>query len=74
LATRSAARLEFVSHNVVRINRVGDWPSCARFGMLIAHLAEQHSNVVAEPLTVGDLQRMAEGVQETIRRRRRRRV
>ncbi len=41
--------LEFVGHNVVRINRVGDWPSCARFGMLIVHLAEQHSNVLADP-------------------------
>ena len=36
--------LEFLGHDVVRLNHVGDWGTA--FGMLIAHMKETHSKVL----------------------------
>lgn len=42
--------LEWVGHDVLRINHVGDWGT--QFGMLIAHLKDQfpNYNVVSPPI------------------------
>lgn len=41
----SLARLfEFLGHNVIRLNHIGDWGTA--FGMLIAYLKEQHPDVL----------------------------
>ena len=36
--------LEFLGHDVVRLNHIGDWGTS--FGMLIAHMKEEHSDVL----------------------------
>jgi arginyl-tRNA synthetase len=46
--------LEFVGHDVVRENHVGDWG--APFGMLIEHLVDLGEEKAAHELAVGDLE------------------
>ena len=46
--------LEFLGHDVMRINHLGDWGT--QFGMLIAHLKDTHPEYLSNPPTVGDLQ------------------
>ena len=46
--------LEFLGHNVVRINHVGDWGT--QFGMLLAHLEDRFPNFAEETPPIGDLQ------------------
>lgn len=46
--------LEFVGHDVKRINHVGDWGT--QFGMLIAHLKDKHADFLDNPPNIGDLQ------------------
>ncbi|KAK3728943.1 hypothetical protein QZH41_016807 [Actinostola sp. cb2023] len=46
--------LEFVGHNVLRINHVGDWGT--QFGMLIAHLQDRFPNYIEESPPICDLQ------------------
>lgn len=49
------ARLfEFLGHDVIRINHIGDWGT--QFGMLIAHLQEKFPNFDKESPPIGDLQ------------------
>lgn len=36
--------LEFLGHDVVRLNHVGDWGT--QFGMLITHLKDKHPEVL----------------------------
>ncbi|MBD2100914.1 arginine--tRNA ligase [Leptolyngbya sp. FACHB-261] len=47
--------LEFVGHQVLRLNHVGDWGT--QFGMLIAHLQDVHPEALttADTLDLGDL-------------------
>ncbi|MFM7124190.1 MAG: arginine--tRNA ligase [Actinomycetes bacterium] len=45
--------LEFVGHNVVRENHIGDWGT--PFGMLIEHLIDLGETEAANELSVGDL-------------------
>ncbi|XP_074650905.1 arginine--tRNA ligase, cytoplasmic-like isoform X2 [Tubulanus polymorphus] len=45
---------EFVGHDVVRLNHVGDWGT--QFGMLIAHLQDKFPNYKTESPPIGDLQ------------------
>ena len=47
--------LEFIGHDVLRLNHVGDWGT--QFGMLIAHLQEMFPNYLTESPSVGNLQR-----------------
>jgi arginyl-tRNA synthetase len=46
---------EFLGHNVIKINHVGDWGT--QFGMLICELKEKHPSALTEPdaLDLGDL-------------------
>jgi arginyl-tRNA synthetase len=46
--------LEFVGHDVLRLNHVGDWGT--QFGMLITHLQDQFPTYTTESPPVGDLQ------------------
>uniref|UniRef100_T1IQB8 Probable arginine--tRNA ligase, cytoplasmic n=1 Tax=Strigamia maritima TaxID=126957 RepID=T1IQB8_STRMM len=46
--------LEFVGHNVTRINHVGDWGT--QFGMLIAHLQDEFPNYLTVSPPIQDLQ------------------
>ncbi|KAJ8964239.1 hypothetical protein NQ314_005038 [Rhamnusium bicolor] len=46
--------LEYLGHNVIRINHVGDWGT--QFGMLIAHLKDKFPNYSVESPTISDLQ------------------
>ncbi|CRL08609.1 CLUMA_CG021334, isoform A [Clunio marinus] len=46
--------LEFVGHDVLRLNHIGDWGT--QFGMLIAHLEEMFPNYVKESPPIADLQ------------------
>lgn len=46
--------LEFLGHDVLRINHLGDWGT--QFGMLIAHLEERFPNFLNESPPIGDLQ------------------
>jgi len=49
-----ARLLEFVGHDVLRLNHVGDWGT--QFGMLIAHLEDEFPNYVQVSPPIGDLQ------------------
>ncbi|XP_023169160.1 probable arginine--tRNA ligase, cytoplasmic isoform X2 [Drosophila hydei] len=46
--------LEFLQHDVIRINHLGDWGT--QFGMLIAHLEDCFPNFINESPPIGDLQ------------------
>ncbi|XP_058053953.1 probable arginine--tRNA ligase, cytoplasmic [Anopheles bellator] len=46
--------LEFLGHDVLRINHIGDWGT--QFGMLIAHLQDQFPNFQTVSPPIGDLQ------------------
>ncbi|XP_043659456.1 probable arginine--tRNA ligase, cytoplasmic [Drosophila teissieri] len=46
--------LEFLQHDVVRINHLGDWGT--QFGMLIAHLEDRFPNYLNESPPISDLQ------------------
>ena len=45
--------LEFLGHDVVRLNHVGDWGT--QFGMLIAHLKEKFPDYVTKSPPISDL-------------------
>lgn len=49
-----ARLLEFLGHNVLRINHVGDWGT--QFGMLIAHLQDRFPNYLTVSPPINDLQ------------------
>uniref|UniRef100_U5EN81 Probable arginine--tRNA ligase, cytoplasmic n=1 Tax=Corethrella appendiculata TaxID=1370023 RepID=U5EN81_9DIPT len=49
-----ARLLEFLGHDVLRINHVGDWGT--QFGMLIAHLKDIFPNYLNESPPISDLQ------------------
>merc|ERR1711962_1153140 len=49
-----ARLLDFVGHDVLRLNHVGDWGT--QFGMLIAHLEDEFPNYVQVSPPIGDLQ------------------
>ncbi|XP_022224799.1 probable arginine--tRNA ligase, cytoplasmic isoform X2 [Drosophila obscura] len=46
--------LEFLKHDVIRINHLGDWGT--QFGMLIAHLEERFPDFLNKSPPIGDLQ------------------
>ncbi|XP_038222253.1 arginine--tRNA ligase, cytoplasmic [Zerene cesonia] len=46
--------LEFLNHDVLRINHLGDWGT--QFGMLIAHLQDQFPDYKTESPPISDLQ------------------
>jgi len=46
--------LEFVGHDVLRLNHVGDWGT--QFGMLIAHLMDKFPDYSVKAPPIGDLQ------------------
>ncbi|KAF0852904.1 mitochondrial arginyl-tRNA synthetase (ArgRS) [Andalucia godoyi] len=46
--------LEFLGHDVLRINHVGDWGT--QFGMLIAYLKEEFPDFLENPPKIADLQ------------------
>ncbi|KAJ8878786.1 hypothetical protein PR048_019372 [Dryococelus australis] len=46
--------LEFLGHDVVRVNHIGDWGT--QFGMLIAHLQDKFPNYLKESPPINDLQ------------------
>ncbi|CAH1159619.1 unnamed protein product [Phaedon cochleariae] len=46
--------LEFLGHDVLRINHVGDWGT--QFGMLIAHLHDKYPDFHEKSPPIGDLQ------------------
>lgn len=46
--------LEFVGHDVLRLNHIGDWGT--QFGMLIAHLMEKFPDYNKKVPPIGDLQ------------------
>lgn len=50
-----ARTYEFLGHNVIKVNHVGDWGT--QFGMLIAELKEKHPTALtqADALDLGDL-------------------
>jgi len=45
--------LEFLGHDVLRLNHVGDWGT--QFGMLIAHLQDEFPNYLTESPPISDL-------------------
>jgi arginyl-tRNA synthetase len=49
-----ARLLEFVGHDVLRINHIGDWGT--QFGMLIAHLTDKFPDHATRSPQLGDLQ------------------
>lgn len=49
-----ARLLEYLGHDVLRINHVGDWGT--QFGMLIAHLQEKFPDYLTNPPPISDLQ------------------
>lgn len=49
-----ASILEYLGHDVLRINHIGDWGT--QFGMLIAHLEDRFPNFVNESPPIADLQ------------------
>ncbi|XP_043219701.1 arginine--tRNA ligase, cytoplasmic-like isoform X2 [Amphibalanus amphitrite] len=49
-----ARLLDFLGHDVLRINHLGDWGT--QFGMLIAHLADKFPNFRTETPPITDLQ------------------
>ena len=46
--------LEFLGHDVIRINHVGDWGT--QFGMLIAHLQDEYPDFLIKSPPIADLQ------------------
>lgn len=46
--------LEFVGHDVLRLNHIGDWGT--QFGMLIAHLQDRFPDYLVHSPPIGDLQ------------------
>ncbi|ESO84457.1 hypothetical protein LOTGIDRAFT_196660 [Lottia gigantea] len=46
--------LEWVGHDVLRINHLGDWGT--QFGMLIANLQDKYPDFAKNPPSIGDLQ------------------
>ncbi|MGE3954799.1 MAG: arginine--tRNA ligase [Parachlamydiales bacterium] len=42
-----ARMLEFLGHDVLRLNHVGDWGT--QFGMLIAYIKEEHPEIINDP-------------------------
>lgn len=46
--------LEFLGHDVLRINHVGDWGT--QFGMLLAHLEDRFPDFATKTPPIGDLQ------------------
>lgn len=46
--------LEFVGHDVLRLNHIGDWGT--QFGMLIAHLKDRFPDYLVHSPPIGDLQ------------------
>lgn len=50
----TARLLEFLGHDVLRLNHIGDWGT--QFGMLIAHLQDKFPNYVTVSPPVSDLQ------------------
>ena len=46
--------LEFLGHEVVRVNHIGDWGT--QFGMLLAHLLEKYPDCLTNPPPISDLQ------------------
>lgn len=53
-----ARLLEFLGHDVLRINHIGDWGT--QFGMLIAHLEDKFPNYTTESPPISDLQVLTE--------------
>ncbi|XP_014216820.1 arginine--tRNA ligase, cytoplasmic isoform X2 [Copidosoma floridanum] len=49
-----ARLLEYLGHDVLRLNHVGDWGT--QFGMLITHLEDQFPNYCTESPPISDLQ------------------
>ncbi|EDQ84184.1 uncharacterized protein MONBRDRAFT_39368 [Monosiga brevicollis MX1] len=49
-----ARMLEYIGHDVQRVNHVGDWGT--PFGMLICHLRDKFPNFQSEPPSISDLQ------------------
>lgn len=49
-----ARLLEFLGHDVFRLNHVGDWGT--QFGMLLAHLEDNFPTFATETPPIGDLQ------------------
>lgn len=49
-----ARLLEYLGHDVLRINHIGDWGT--QFGMLIAHLQDKFPDYLTNPPPIGDLQ------------------
>lgn len=47
--------LEFLGHEVIRINHLGDWGT--QFGMLLAYLTEKYPDYLDKPPAIGDLQK-----------------
>ncbi|XP_015795636.1 arginine--tRNA ligase, cytoplasmic [Tetranychus urticae] len=47
--------LEFLGHDVARVNHLGDWGT--QFGMLLAHLTEKFPDYLENPPAIGDLQK-----------------
>jgi Arginyl-tRNA synthetase len=46
--------LEYLGHDVVRLNHVGDWGT--QFGMLIAHLQDKFPDYLTKSPPIADLQ------------------
>lgn len=49
-----ARLLEYLGHDVLRINHIGDWGT--QFGMLIAHLQDKFPDYLTNPPPIADLQ------------------